>query len=216
MADRATQVKLIAGASLAVVCGLVVILRRRRIAAATLRRETALQFNFAAASDLDGLAFGSLRPGKQANSIEETSAVTPAEVEEWVVFMKSEGIKHVLSLLGDDELEWYQEDLDQAMIAAGFTYTRTSVFQSGALAKMAESLTKAKTANEKIVIHCSGGIGRAAIGLGLWLNQIHGKSPEEAKPLIEAAAEASGTNRKPAPAKLETLLEKGQLFPKKK
>ena len=33
-------------------------------------------------------------------------AVRAEHVDEWVLFMKSRGIKHVLSLLADDELTW--------------------------------------------------------------------------------------------------------------
>ena len=54
------------------------------------------------------------RPGKQANSTEERGAVTDAQVDEWIAFMRENGVKHVLSFLGDDEVEWYASVSDFA------------------------------------------------------------------------------------------------------
>lgn len=115
---RALHIACAAAVSLTVVA-LEVVRRRRRA------RQEAIRFNFGAASSRDALAYGALRPGKQANAKEEPGSVTDAEVAEWVGFMRARGITRVLSLLGDDEVAWYQSSLDDTMRRSFKSYHRT-------------------------------------------------------------------------------------------
>lgn len=184
--------------------------------------EACRRFNFSAASDSDLVVFGALRPGAQVEgSKEEAGFVDSEAVDEWVRFMKSNKIGHVLSLLGDDELEWYQTNLDQAMRNAYFTYARTSVFEPGARDTMLaafDALLQAKQNGEdapSMVVHCSGGSGRAGLGLALWLVHSRGMSPEDAcKEVVQTAAKL-GCKRRPDPEKLKMLIANGHL-PRKK
>lgn len=123
----------------------------------------ALQFNFSRVSSHDGQAFAACRPGFPSKQ------VTGAEVAAWIAYMKEEkGIKRVLSLLGDDEAAEFYPDMsiDDTMRQAfgPAAYARTSVFKPDALAVISAALKAARDAGDAIVIHCSGGEGRASLG----------------------------------------------------
>lgn len=136
--------------------------------------------------------------------------MTAKEVDEWVEFMKSRGIRRVVSMLSDDELTWYAGDLD-AVMNANFEYARTSVFVPGALSVLDAAIEGAIEDGQPFVTHCSGGGGRVSIMLSLWLHRKHGLSAEAAAAMIEETAKDAGTRRAPNPSKLVALLEAGQL-----
>lgn len=90
------------------------------------------------------------------------------------------------------------------------------MFDENALRTMLAALDATRASGERIVMHCSGGTGRAALALGLWLVRIHGLAPDDAAREIVAAAAEDGTKRQPNAEKLATLIDKGQLPRKKK
>ena len=180
--------------------------------AAAATTEAASAYNFGPASGRDELAYGSCRPGLQSNKDTSPGAVKDSEVAEWVAQMKAWGIQRVVSLLGDDELEWYENNLDEQMKAAGFSgYARTSVFAPDAHKVIEAALREAGEAKEKVVVHCSGGGGRAALGLGQWLTSQHELTPEQAADEIAEFAKDKPFNRRPDAAKLTTLQTAGTL-----
>lgn len=167
-------------------------------------------FNFSKVSSRDAIAFGGSRPGFPSKQ------VSTAEISAWCTFMKGQGIKRVLSLLGDDEkTEFYPGvDIDAAMTAefGQQNYTRTSVFKPESRQLMSTALLAAKEANEAIVIHCSGGEGRAALGMGLWLVDVYGLAPEDAMHDIGAERDRTpGVKRKLNAAKLSHLVTHGTM-----
>lgn len=128
--------------------------------------------------------------------------------------MQSKGVKHVLSLLGDDEAtEYYTFPLDEAMEKHfGGGYTRTSVFLESSRETMSTAIRNAKERGESIVIHCSGGEGRAALGMGLWLVDSYGLAPEDAaREVAEQCEQSEGIVRKVSAAKLKHLVTKGSM-----
>lgn len=166
--------------------------------------------NFSRASARDALAFASSRPGFPA---EPSSS---EQVAEWISFMKTKGIRRVLSLLGDDEkVDFFPSlDLDAEMTAAfgPECYTRTSVFTPGAHSVMSGALAAAKAANEPIVMHCAGGEGRAGLAMILWMVEVYGIAPEDAaREVAEEAERNLGVVRRPNAAKLAYLMEKGSM-----
>lgn len=168
----------------------------------------AAKFNFAKVSSRDALAFGSARPGFPSKEAEQES------ITEWSVFMKEKGIKRVLSLLGNDEKEYYKVDIDAAMIAefGDPNYTRTSVFSPDARELMSAALRAAREAGETIVMHCSGGEGRAALAMGLWLVDGYGLAPEDAAREVQEETERNpGIARKVKVAKLNHLVVNGTM-----
>lgn len=63
--------------------------------------------NFGTATSRDDLVYGSFRPGF-SESTETRAAVKDEDVSLWADFMKSHGIKRVICLLNDEELEFYR------------------------------------------------------------------------------------------------------------
>ena len=181
-------------------------------------RPMPLPHNFARVSGRDELVYGSSRPGYSKDN-EKPGAVTTEEVVLWCQFMQENGVRRILSLLGDDEVEWYAEPIADSLAAHGFDgnhYTRAGVFVDGAVEVMLDAFKRADAAGEKIVVHCSGGGGRASLGFGVWLMHKYGLSAEEAAQEIADTAAVEGSNRRPDAAKLQQLMDNGTLKKKDK
>eukprot|EP00667_Euglena_gracilis_P026480 EG_transcript_31935 len=164
----------------------------------------------------DELVYGSERPGYSKDN-ERPGAINSEDVIPWCEFMKAQGVARILSLLGDDEVQWYRDPIDRTLAAHGFPaekYTRTSVFADHAADVCLDALQRADAAGERIVVHCSGGSGRGSLGLGLWLMHKYGMSGAEAAAAIAEAATHAGTSRRPDALKLEQLRSTGTLKPK--
>ncbi|CAN8067085.1 unnamed protein product [Agarophyton chilense] len=165
-------------------------------------------FNFSRVSERDELAFGCSRPGFPAKE------VSLGGVDPWVNFMKGRGIKRVLSLLGNDEKDYFKFDIDQVMTTAfgEGKYTRTSVFAPHSRDVIISALDAALKSQEPIVIHCSGGEGRAAIGMTMWMTHVYGISPEEGALEVQKEADRSpGTVRRISAEKVEFLISEGTM-----
>lgn len=168
------------------------------------------QHNFSRVSARDAIAFGSARPGFPHKK------VTIEQATHWIEFMKTNGVKRVLSLLGDDEIvEFFPGfSIDDVMTEAfgQGMYTRTSVFVPTARSTMSEALGAAKVSGETIVMHCSGGEGRASLAMGLWLVDSYGLAPADAcREIDEEAARHEGIARKTSAGKLTHLVEEGTM-----
>lgn len=166
------------------------------------------KFNFSKVSSRDALAFGSARPGFPSKEASQE------EITAWSAFMKVKGIKRVLSLLGDDEKTYYKVDIDAAMIAefGAANYTRISVFSPDARDVLSGALNTAREAGDTIVMHCSGGEGRAALAMGLWLVDGYGLAPDDAAGEVQDETEKNpGIARRVNVAKLSHLVLKGTM-----
>jgi protein-tyrosine phosphatase len=100
------------------------------------------------------------------------------------------------------------------MAAAGFDGPRwvsTTVKAAGAADTILAALRAADAAGERVVIHCSGGSGRTSLGIGLWLADKYGLTPEQAAQEIAAHAAAVRVVRNPDIAKLAALIERRTL-----
>eukprot|EP00798_Chlamydomonas_sp_ICE-L_P000286 gene286-1622_t len=71
-----------------------------------------------------------------------------------------------------------------------------------------DALQAAVNANEKVVIHCWGGVGRTGRLLGAYLCAQYGMSAEEAAAEVMGHAKTQGTERKVKVAGLEAVLPK--------
>lgn len=130
--------------------------------------------------------------------------------------MKSKGIKRVLSLLGNDEAEEYfpGQKIDILMTEAfgKENYTRTSVFAPNSHSIMSDTLAAAKSSGESVVMHCSGGEGRATLAMGLWLVDSYGLSPADAiQEIVEETARWEGVVRRTDVDKLSHLVTTGSM-----
>lgn len=168
-------------------------------------------FNFSKVSSRDALAFGAARPGYPDKK------VTLDKVTTWATYMKSQGIKRVLSLLSDDEKADFYPDLDiDSVMTSEFgrgNYTRTSVFKPESREKTSAALRAAREAGESIVMHCSGGGGRATTAMGLWLVDGYGLAPEDAaREVQEEAEKLEGIKRNMNSAKLAYFVLNGTMI----
>eukprot|EP01134_Creolimax_fragrantissima_P000036 CFRG0036T1 len=176
-----------------------------------------MSYNYGAISGRDSLGYACQRPGYSKDN-EKPGAIKDVDIVGWCEFMKKNDVKHIVSLLGDDEAEWYATPIDELLEKNGFDltkYTRTSVFADGARDKIVNGFKHADELGEKFVVHCSGGTGRASVGASLWLMHKYGLTAHEAADEItKSATIQSGVSRSPNPNKAEALMENGNLVKK--
>jgi protein-tyrosine phosphatase len=113
-------------------------------------------YKFAAASENELIVFGSARPG-----------YTNKRVNQWIEFMQNQGIQRVCCLLPETQLTRYSNllgsyrkvfGLDQVCWAPieDFNFAAPEIL----VHQILPFLAIANQQNEKVVVHCSGGIGR--------------------------------------------------------
>jgi protein-tyrosine phosphatase len=143
-------------------------------------------YKFSAASENELIVFGSARPG-----------YTNEQVFEWIEFMQNQGIKHVCCLLPETQLSHYSDlfgiyrqvfEFDQVCWAPieDFNFAAPEIL----VHKILPFLATANHQNEKVVVHCSGGIGRTGHVLAAWLVAGRGFSSKSAI----AAVKQTGRN----------------------
>eukprot|EP00567_Pseudictyota_dubia_P011458 CAMPEP_0197444898 /NCGR_PEP_ID=MMETSP1175-20131217/10246_1 /TAXON_ID=1003142 /ORGANISM="Triceratium dubium, Strain CCMP147" /LENGTH=202 /DNA_ID=CAMNT_0042975763 /DNA_START=41 /DNA_END=649 /DNA_ORIENTATION=- len=154
--------------------------------------------NFGPASPLDETVYTSERPGGDPEGDARISTVT---VQDWIQFMKARGISAVLILLDDNELECYESPgLVKQYQDAGLTVHHTPLSEAGSSEKVRVILEAADDGasgkkNEKVVAHCTHGMGRSGRVAAGWLTMKHGMTPEEATKAALETARAHGMER---------------------
>jgi protein-tyrosine phosphatase len=144
-------------------------------------------FNFGPASARDEIVFTCARPGGDPQGGQK---IPESAAEEWIKFMKSKGIRRVLVLLEDEELVAYEEPgLLQWYHDHGFQVHRNPMGLEGSSQNAEKILKEAEAANEKIVAHCTHGMGRSGRIAAGWLAMRYGLSAQEAtKEAIQTSA----------------------------
>lgn len=104
--------------------------------------------NFLEASNRDAIVHGAERPGQpkpnpDCPSTPRGPLVATAVVDQWCAHLKSKGIKRVLSLLSEAELDFYSEPLMAQLSRQFGVATRVQLQNETALAEV--SLTDFKT-----------------------------------------------------------------------
>jgi len=139
-------------------------------------------YNFGPASEGEKIVFGAARPAFGR------SVITDADASEWLGFMKARKIKRICCLLSQDQIEGYGLDLPSIYKQAlGQVRVCWSPISDGHLAAV-EQLTgvilpfldAAEKGGEKVVVHCSAGMGRTGFVLAAWLVHGRGLNPQEA------------------------------------
>jgi protein-tyrosine phosphatase/phosphohistidine swiveling domain-containing protein len=155
--------------------------------------------NFGPASPDEQIVFGAERPGYRSEQVGLNS------IKEWISFMKNKGIKRVCCLLPEEQLKYYGTNdqflLDIYRKEFGEDNVCTAPITDYELCDISllkeiilPFLQSSDGRGEKVVVHCSGGIGRTARILAAWLVYKYNVSPEEAITIIR---NQNSVNRKP-------------------
>ncbi|ETW08759.1 hypothetical protein H310_01277 [Aphanomyces invadans] len=160
------------------------------------------KFNFGQAWTDDAYVFGAERPGYAHPRRDQPSTprgpdVSDAQVDEWVKFMLANDIKHVLCLLTREELRFYSTSLLCQYEKAFASTTHIDLTGNWRLSELLASLSKATTAKERIVVHCTTGQTRTANVLALWIHRFHVVGIDDAMNYVIHTASLNGTTRKP-------------------
>jgi protein-tyrosine phosphatase len=170
-------------------------------------------YKFAAAAENEDIVFGAARPG-----------YTDQQIHEWIEFVQQQGIQRVCCLLSATQLNRYPDLLDKYQQLFGLTRVCWSPIEDFSLVdreillhQILPFLSIAHQKNEKVVVHCSGGIGRTGHILAAWLIAKYGMSNKQAIATLQKtgrnsqeaiiAAIFKGRNPWQVRAKLHTLLD---------
>ncbi|NJK72932.1 MAG: protein phosphatase [Microcoleus sp. SU_5_6] len=132
--------------------------------------------NFAAASENELIVFGAARPGYR-----------DAEVVRWIEFMQGNKIDRVCCLLPQTQLIRYSDLLgtyrkifgcDRVCWAPIIDFEL--VDRDILIDRILPFLASANSKGERVVVHCSGGIGRTGQVLAAWLVSGRGLSNQQA------------------------------------
>ena len=128
------------------------------------------RYKFCGAFEGEDIVFGAERPGYPSKDVDEH------EVMEWIDYMKRNGIKRVVCLLPDEQLEYYNVPLleiyEREFGKENVLWAPIKDFHlcdKDTLKKILRFLKDADTKGEKMVVHCSGGLGRTGHVLCAWL-----------------------------------------------
>ncbi|MDZ8108875.1 MAG: dual specificity protein phosphatase family protein [Nostoc sp. DedQUE12a] len=134
------------------------------------------RYKFAPAWENEQVVFGAMRPG-----------YTNEMLKDWIQFMKRQDIKRVCCLLPDEQLTSYSDLLGRYKQEFGSQLVCWAPIADFNLAdletltqKIIPFLIEADKQNQKVVVHCSGGIGRTGHVLAAWLVSVRGLSNEAA------------------------------------
>jgi protein-tyrosine phosphatase len=135
---------------------------------------------FGRASHDEPIVFGAQRPGYSRQSVEERA------VDDWINFMRGEGIRRVVCLLDKEQLnyysslpngllDFYKQEFGPEMVCHEAICDH-HLCDEQKLNRILGFFTKASEVGDKVVVHCSGGSGRTGHVLACWL--VHGRGFE--------------------------------------
>lgn len=138
--------------------------------------------NFGSACQGEKIVFGASRPGYNGQD------VSVGDVDDWIEFMRSRGIRRVVCLLPDAQLAYYQSVPSGLVGYYGDAFGAHNVHDDSVkdfhlasperLRRVMEFLRQADSAGEPVVVQCSGGSGRTGHVLAAWLVHARGLEPK--------------------------------------
>lgn len=160
---------------------------------------------FGPASEDEPTVFGAPRPGYPLHR------VPPAAVDEWLAFMRAHAVQRVVCLLMPEQLSYYDDLPGRYRTHFGAERVRLAPIPDLYLAERATLtegilpfLADADRQGERVVVHCSAGIGRTGHVLAAWLVAGRGYSNAEA---VAAVARGGRDARESGDAELDALLD---------
>lgn len=164
-------------------------------------------YNFGPASTRDDIVFTSERPGGDPPAA--NVKVSMDAVQKQIDFFKAKGIRHVLILLDDHELDIYEPPgLITKYSENGLTVHRNPMGIAGSSENAKRILQKAMNRKEKMVAHCTHGMGRSGRIAAGWLVMQYGLTPSQATEEVLQTAREHGVERMGDVRALEQWLSK--------
>jgi protein-tyrosine phosphatase len=161
---------------------------------------------FAPATVDEPTVFGARRPGFPFPVVSSTT------VDMWIHFMQSQQIGRVLCLLPQRQLAGYSHLLEAYKQSFGTSNVCWSPIEDFKLADataliqvILPFLANADQQHERVVVHCSGGVGRTGHILAAWLVSFRGMSNEQA---IQAVRQTGRNPRESGDPGLDQLLDR--------
>lgn len=118
-------------------------------------RNPAAQHNFGPISFREKTLFTAERPGHPG-----TGGVPTEIVEDWIRFIKSQGISNVLIIMDDSEFGVYEIDLKDFYQQAGLKVYHIPFSSEDCYERTMALIEEMDRKGEKVVSHCTGGKGR--------------------------------------------------------
>jgi hypothetical protein len=157
------------------------------VAAATVNKKEhsviAAAFNFGLVSSRDNVLYTSHCPGYNKDGLPITYTELEQQISGWLNYMKHQGITNVIALLDDNELDLplNTDTKDETLIHQSVNirdiYTKANLpfliqpmRDLNAYQVIMEYIhSVASQSNGKVVVHCTGGVGRAGRVASAWL-----------------------------------------------
>jgi protein-tyrosine phosphatase len=161
---------------------------------------------FAPASAGEPTVFGARRPGFPFPVVPSTV------VDMWIQFVRSQQIVRVVCLLPQRQLAPYSHLLETYIRSFGTSKVCWSPIEDFKLADASALmdvilpfLAAADQQHERVIVHCSGGVGRTGHVLAAWLVSFRGMSNEQA---IQAVRQTGRNPRESGDPRLDELLDR--------
>ncbi|MGB6294558.1 MAG: dual specificity protein phosphatase family protein [Rivularia sp. (in: cyanobacteria)] len=178
-------------------------------------------YRFAAASENETIVYGSSKPEYKDE-----------KVLQWIEFMQSQNIKRICCLLAPRQLNNYSDLLDLYKKEFGLKQICWAPIEDFNLVdkqllieEILPFLSEGDRQNEKVVVHCSAGIGRTGQVLAAWLVYGRGFANQEAISTVMrikrnpyefiVTAAMKGQNPKQAISQFNQILDDCRIFSQK-